>query len=390
YELKPAYAAAHTFNRELSGFQFSKRINLGNLDHHGYLFQSPAALCVVVWTTGGVPAEVKVPSSPGFFTYHDHTGMRASGGAVTQSGEGLALRLTDAPVFVKFARRENPALEKATEALPVALAVLPCAGGQAAVQVTSLERRPVKGRIVLTDVEGLKVAVTSGDLNLAAGAVSTVVLFPLAEPPGASYRLGARLEIQGRTLLMVPARRFVPQPASFENGLRTFVTGDDKVPGNATLVKGAAPVPPPGGGGDATWLLKCDFGAGWKFSQVIGAEAARHRVPGLPESGQLKGVTRFGLWVHGDASRTVLRMRFQDAAGRTWQPDGPTINWTGWRFVEMKLDERTAHWGGKKEPGSRALPEAPLVWDTFLLLDNPTRVACQPSVYFQMPMLIEE
>jgi hypothetical protein len=388
YNAKPAYLAAQTFNRELEGFHFVKRINLGNLDHHGYLFERAGAQCLVAWTAGGVPASVKVRVSPGTISAVGHLGQVLP----PLSGGELQLALTDAPVYVKF-QEIDPLLRQAMEAVPMKLTVLPCAGDRAAVQVTTYGEHPVTGKVKLIGMEGLEVQEVVQSLKLAPDQAATTVLFPLKASVSPSYRLGAELEVNGQTLLTVPARHFVAQPAELANGLRTFVTGDDKVSGKAELSRGTAPIAPPVGSADA-WRLKCTFGAGWKFAQIIGAEGARYRVAGGPEAGPIDRVIRFGMWVHGDNSKTALRLRLQDAAGRTWQSDGPNVNWTGWRFVEFKLDERTSHWGGNaagaKDAPAKAVPVAPLIWDTVLLLDNPARTACEVEIWFQPPLLLEE
>lgn len=390
YTPKPAYLAAQTFNRELAGFRFVKRVNLGDLDHHGYLFEREGAQCLVAWTTGGVTVKVPVPVSGGRFSLVGHLGQVGEQPVVEGGVGDLELTLTDAPVYVRF-HEINNALAGAVEALPLRLSVLPCGGGNAAVQVTSCTDSAVTAKATLTGLEGVRPKAATAEVHLKAGEGAATVLFPLSGVPAADYRVGASLEVAGLRVLQVPARRFVMQPAVLEEGLRTFVTGDDKVPGKAELTRESAPVPLPTGGGEC-WRLRCQFGAGWKFVQVIGAEGSRHGVKGLADNGLLKGVHHFGMWVHGDNSGTVLRLRLQDASGVTWQPDGPTVNWKGWRFVEFRLDERTAHWGGAGTPieGGIVHPTAPLNWDSVLLLDNPARAACDAEIWFQPPLYIEE
>jgi hypothetical protein len=55
-----------------------------------------------------------------------------------------------------------------------------------------------------------------------------------------------------------------------------------------------------------------------------------------------------------------------DAKGQTWQPSGPEITWTGWRYVELPLEgNSTAHWGGPND----GVVHYPVHWNCYFLLD---------------------
>jgi len=56
---------------------------------------------------------------------------------------------------------------------------------------------------------------------------------------------------------------------------------------------------------------------------------------------------KIGLWVYGDNSSQRLKSRFLDANGEMYQPTYGKIDWTGWKYIEMPLnDSKQDHWGG--------------------------------------------
>ena len=91
-----------------------------------------------------------------------------------------------------------------------------------------------------------------------------------------------------------------------------------------------------------------------------------------------------GLWVHGDGSGNRLRARVTDAGGQTFQPDGPALDWTGWRWVTFDLADlrHAGHWGGAND----GVAHGALRLDTLLLVDGP-RHATQGTIYLAGPAL---
>ena len=112
---------------------------------------------------------------------------------------------------------------------------------------------------------------------------------------------------------------------------------------------------------DGVVRVKYEMEAGWKFEEVMPATDAGRTIVGKPAS--------VGMWVYGDGSGCQIRARFSDAAGQTFQPDGPRVDWKGWRWVTLPMSGGTmAHWG--KGDGEIRYP---IRWDTVLLLDNVSR-----------------
>jgi len=102
-----------------------------------------------------------------------------------------------------------------------------------------------------------------------------------------------------------------------------------------------------------------DFPVGWKFLTLQTRGELAKPLPGEPVS--------LGMWVFGDASGDILRMRFTDATGQTFQPDAGAIDWTGWKFVSFPLDGVNAgRWGGAND----GVVHHPIKIDTLALIDS--------------------
>ena len=158
--------------------------------------------------------------------------------------------------------------------------------------------------------------------------------------------------------------------------LKTHLDGDAKVPATATLVETNSP-----GGQDRPFTqahrLDYRFGAGWRFVRCAPAGTGPVTLDGP--------VQALGLWVFGDNSGNSLRLRVTDSGGQTFQPSGPRLDWTGWRWVEFDLADLTkaGHWGGAND----GVVHGALRLDTLLLVDG-TREPTEGTLYFAGPTLI--
>ena len=158
------------------------------------------------------------------------------------------------------------------------------------------------------------------------------------------------------------------------NNFRAALDGDAKVPAQASVTLVA---PPAGRDAPASRVFKLDyqFAAGWRFVRC--APSLTDKLEGQPAA--------LGLWVYGDKSGNVLRMRVRDESGQTFQPNGPAIDWSGWRWVTFDLADlrHAGHWGGANDGIRRGILEM----DCPLLLDG-QRNATEGSIYFTAPALI--
>ncbi len=159
--------------------------------------------------------------------------------------------------------------------------------------------------------------------------------------------------------------------------LRVTVDGDAKVAGEATL---SDDLPPEGAPvtQEAAVRIKSHFGEGWKFFQF-------HLDPAPAPFA--KPPIALGLWIYGDGQQLKPRLRITDASGQIFQPDGPRIDWKGWRYVTIPLqspsEHPVAHWGG----GNDGVIHAPAKWNCLLLLDNGGRKALDSEIWVSAPTL---
>lgn len=143
YKPKPAYIAAQTLTRFLNGFRFSKRIHVGDDSHWVLLFQKGQDVRLAAWSIAPGGAEVLIPASPGTFDGVDHQGALVTG--LRAQGQGLRIKLTDAPIFLK-PTSPNPVLSVAAqwERLPLDTPVLHRSQVAIRAAVRNTLSRPVK------------------------------------------------------------------------------------------------------------------------------------------------------------------------------------------------------------------------------------------------------
>jgi hypothetical protein len=130
------------------------------------------------------------------------------------------------------------------------------------------------------------------------------------------------------------------------------------------------------------------FGAGWKFLEFHPDDRQIAPIDVEKSRGLTLWPTAFGLWLYGDGKSCASRLRFTDTTGQTFQPDGPKIDWTGWRYVTFPMqptDEKPlSHWGGAND----GVIHYPIKWDSIFLLDNVSRQPAEGEIYLSAPTLI--
>ncbi len=240
---------------------------------------------------------------------------------------------------------------------PISVTVLP-ASATLPLSLASAGPVPVEGTVI-ADGEGLDPAVSRASFTLGAGRAELLVELPLKQPLRGPFRPRIRLvDRAGALLRELGGTTFRPMDgfAPPEAGYATFLEGDAAVSGRASLTFAAPPEGPPPGGA-ACLRIDAEFGAGWKFLRL--ESRAAPPIEGVPKA--------FGLWIHSDGGGAVPRIRFKDASGQVFQPNGPALLWKGWRHVRFAMDgEGIPSWGGAGD----GIPRAPYRWDTVFLLDG--------------------
>jgi hypothetical protein len=128
------------------------------------------------------------------------------------------------------------------------------------------------------------------------------------------------------------------------------------------------------------------FRKGWRFIQI--EPTTLKTVELIGEAGEQRAPLGFGLWLYGDSKGCQARLRFIDSTGQTFQPDGPKIDYTGWRYVNYSMesppDHTLSHWGGAND----GVIHYPIRWDSIFLLDNVSRQPVEGEIYLSAPTLI--
>lgn len=150
--------------------------------------------------------------------------------------------------------------------------------------------------------------------------------------------------------------------------LKAHLDGDAKVSAKCALTKTpiiGANVPIKEG-----YCLEYEFDNGWRFIR-IDATGERKTLQDAPVA--------MGVWVFGDNSKNTLRMRVSDETGQVFQPTGPSIDWTGWRWVKFDLSNlsTTGHWGGAND----GVVHGKTKIDTYLIIDG-TQKKTSGKIYF--------
>lgn len=425
YEPKPAYIAAKTLIEQLRGFQFNKRLAvLYDLETYVLMFASQEKIKLVAWTQRREPGQAAVPVGPGEFNLTSHLGKPL--GRFKSENTRLRIELGDAPIFIEPAEdspllrdlarwprgpleryqraadassswEKQPKINRATQRRWIShpwrdggrdpffqryllivtdpIVVIPrCPVGDAlSVQIQNPSGEPFSGSLAV----GESGARTSYPISLQKGDKEKLVQIKVP-----ARVAGGRIEIGlfengffGTHELEAWQRLKYSAVDLSETALSLRAEGDEKAASEQTfsIVDAPAGLPAPG-----AKAVKIDyrFDPGWKYI-CLSPKPEHQPIEGRPR--------HLGVWVKGDGSGNIPRMRFVDSTGQTFQPDGPKLEFTDWRYVEFPMDGSNAgHWGGAAD----GVVHSPIRLETILLLDSASRQATSGTVYVASPALI--
>ena len=186
-------------------------------------------------------------------------------------------------------------------------------------------------------------------------AIEQVLLLPLGEKTDqpAQLALVARHPLRDQPIRQLLMSTYLKLTSS-SGDWRVVTDGDAAIAATHTLAPGTANVVP---GLDDLPTLDLDYRLerGWKFLRLV------PRAPmGIGNSRTIS------MWIHGDGSGNVVRMRVIDASGQVFQPDGGKLTHIGWKWTTFTITPHTAHWGGAND----GVVKPPLKLDTLFLLDQ--------------------
>ncbi|MCL4205175.1 MAG: hypothetical protein KJ000_22055 [Pirellulaceae bacterium] len=373
FDPKPAYLAAKTLSATFAGCQFDKRLATGRQDEYALLFRQGDRFRLAAWTTSAAPRRIEIAASDGRFEVVSHTGQHRE--SLRVEGGKLSLTVSEEPQFL-IAVEPNPGLASAPAAHPLQAQLIPGPGKWLTVQLDNPAEVEFRGMVRLVDTAGIDLLRSDQPVELKAGEMQRSLRFPLTAAPAGSCRAGLRIEdSSGRSILVLPARRFERLPDEVLATSRIVADGDSRVDAELSIAVAPAPEPLPGSDSDVL-RVSYRFEAGWKFLKVDPTIRDLTRIDGQPAG--------FGIWIYGDGQNASPRLRVRDGSGQTWQPSGRSIDWRGWQYVELPLDTHTGHWGGAAD----GVIHFPLTWESIFLLDNPSRKSNSGTVYVAAPVVL--
>ena len=237
------------------------------------------------------------------------------------------------------------------------------------VSVKSPDVEPIRGNLI-AHVDG-EVADTVVFQNAASG-VEQVVTFDGIRLEDEPLRVGVCLQdeeghllaaVEPMTYQLVDAVQ-VPGDADAEQYFHVWHEGEAarKAELKATVVAAPGERPP------YPDALKVDYdiAPGWCFWQAGPREVAMpHPQP-----------KRVLLWVHGDGGGDRMGCRVVDTTGQTFQSYSGSVDFQGWRYVELSLEDPSGSWGGSDD----GVMHPPLRWVSYYLQD-PLRSARKGTTY---------
>jgi hypothetical protein len=374
---KPAYGAARSLSKALDGYTFHMRLAQRSSDDVLMAFRRGSDLKYVGWTKRAASSQVVLPHGATLRVGASPSIVDAPRGA----SKDLVLGWRALPQVVSVgsdeeARRAN---EQLKEGVPKgALIQMPVIRDDASEPQKTVRVRIAKGPVAITQ-EALVVQPKPIRLSLMARSGKAVVV--VENPGGRSFTgtLGIR---QGNLkkeseIRLDPANRTMIRETSLPVAMgplnvalveappaRTGSIRPDRLPVLKVLAQvqnvSVVPVPldaesveivdeddPKLKGTYATSFegearVKYEFPVGWKFFTLRPKGEGARPIEGRPKE--------LNMMVWGDGSGDILRMRFTDATGQTFQPDYGPITWKGWKPVSFSLSESASgRWGGAND-----------------------------------------
>ncbi len=269
-------------------------------------------------------------------------------------------------------------------AQPLRVEVLPATSRVLPVRLENPSGQPFSGTVQLTQLAGVSVEQAELPLAVASGQTERVVPFNITGQIRSPWQLGVRVaDSDGQVQLDLSAAAFRAvddfarwTAESFAAAYRILPDGDVKVASTQTAEVAQPPEGPPVPAAAAI-RIRYQFEAGWKFVRLAPCDDSVRAIAGQPRA--------LRVWVYGDGSGNLLRLRLTDASGQTFQPGGQRLDWRGWRPVTIPLDARgSGHWGGADD----GVIHYPIRWDTLALIDSAGREKTAGEVYLASPMLV--
>lgn len=263
---------------------------------------------------------------------------------------------------------------------PLGVEPLPLEAETLPIRVNDSSGRGLSGELWLRG----KQSSARNHFKIPSGGTTTVVHVAASElekvAPAKAFEPGVRINTEEETPVFDrPISLPVPCPSNLLIDVQAVSDGAREVDASVSFTRGEPATKPPG------WSVECmrlkyAVAAGWKFASL--------RTAAKWDAQSKKYPLQFALWVFGDGQGCQARIRFKDSTGQVFQPDGPKIDWKGWRYVTFPMqstpEKPLAHWGGAND----GVIHYPIEWDSIFLLDNVSRQPVEGEIYLSAPTLI--
>jgi len=389
YEPKPAYLAARALTSTLAGFKYDKRLAANDENDWLLMFSKGDEVRVAAWTTLKGEHEVTIPAGEGEFKIVNHIGSKTQIASVWNTG--LKIKLSDNVQYI-IPAKSNELLRDAAVFRPLKVTMLPQAGEDDRTIVVLLEdsmKQSEKLSVRLHENgKGMYWPDSAEECNLKPGTDVGYRTVEMGCSAMGSFTTAVEVkDARGNLVFNLPRRTYhivTVGPLNwvkreYPDALHVIADGDNAVKSQQTISisdipkeKGDPPFVP-----QSALKITYAFDPGWKFLELR---------TGVDEFHQIKGKPAYlGLWIRSDGSGNVVRARFIDSVGQTFQVTGPTLNFKGWKYVTIPMQgEDIAHWG--KGDGEIHYP---IRWDSQLLIDNASREKSAGEIWITGMMLVE-
>jgi hypothetical protein len=256
---------------------------------------------------------------------------------------------------------------------PLIATVLPPAGGRLVVRVENPSGDAFGGsvRASVSMGRGQKPQSIDQPLQLAAGQRDAQVAFAIQEGMPVTVEI---VDSANHGFTAMESSRFMPL-SLVAGDYDIKAEGDKNVKSAQSIENGDAPDAPPGPV-ERVMKIKYAFEAGWKYA-CVKAKDQTTMLGGVPKS--------LMMWVRGDGSGNVARVRFVDSGGQTFQPDGPKLTDNAWHLVEVPLDgSHGGHWGGAND----GVVHWPIRIESLMLVDSAGKGKTEGEVYIAAPTVV--
>ncbi len=430
YNPKPAYIAAKTFNEIFRGFSYKRRLYVGNDDVYILVFSNGQNVRLAAWTTMKEPQTITIPCSPGTFKAITYLGEALTD--LSTDLNSLRVTVTDAPIYLiperpdkylndfansrGFTKNEKLGIwvkfiSESDSNLPVNRLMPTTSTSHSSIRVNDSDpvefntktiiypayplimNMPViennelvirflntggesfEGKLSLNPADGLELAKLSNPLpvSIKEGDLTPTLRLPLKKPVKNSYSLSFSLEQNNHHMKYeIPVKKFSLlddfskyNAKTLNESWKILPDGDSKVGSEQSIAPGE----------NGAIQVNYRFDEGWKFLRLA-PQPTLATIEGQPQSLLVN--------ISADGSGNIIRLRFRDSSGQTFQVNGDKMSNKGMMYLTFDLTgKKSSSWGGRQD----GVIHYPITFDS-LIIDSDRKTSAPFSILVNPPVLV--